>query len=189
MAALLVGAIPAAATTITFDGVSQGPLTTYSQGGFTVARTAGDINAGYGSGNPAPSLFGFGSGTFQVTTTGLFTFAGFDGGSGALSRETQMFGIVGYLNNVAQFTTTYIRTGANGFQTFPGSPTFQIDRLVFDLSATNNTSYNVDNIVVNPAAPAVPEPATWGMMILGLGGIGFAMRRRPGVSTRVSFAG
>jgi len=26
--------------------------------------------------------------------------------------------------------------------------------------------------------PAVPEPATWGMMLLGFGGIGFAMRRR-----------
>jgi len=26
-------------------------------------------------------------------------------------------------------------------------------------------------------APAVPEPATWAMMILGFGGIGMAMRR------------
>jgi hypothetical protein len=26
--------------------------------------------------------------------------------------------------------------------------------------------------------PAVPEPATWGMMLLGFAGIGFAMRRR-----------
>ncbi|MFL6726087.1 MAG: FxDxF family PEP-CTERM protein [Sphingomicrobium sp.] len=26
---------------------------------------------------------------------------------------------------------------------------------------------------------AVPEPATWGMMLLGFAGIGFAMRRRP----------
>ena len=26
--------------------------------------------------------------------------------------------------------------------------------------------------------PAVPEPATWAMMLLGFGGIGFAMRRR-----------
>ena len=27
-------------------------------------------------------------------------------------------------------------------------------------------------------APPVPEPATWGMMLLGLGAVGFAMRRR-----------
>ena len=27
------------------------------------------------------------------------------------------------------------------------------------------------------AAPAVPEPASWAMMILGLGMVGFALRR------------
>ena len=36
------------------------------------------------------------------------------------------------------------------------------------------------------AAAAVPEPATWGMMIAGFGLIGFAMRRRSNV--RVSYA-
>ncbi|MHA6724267.1 PEPxxWA-CTERM sorting domain-containing protein [Sphingomonas sp. RS2018] len=35
---------------------------------------------------------------------------------------------------------------------------------------------------------AVPEPATWGMMMLGFGGIGFAMRRRSKVTTSVRFA-
>ena len=44
------------------------------------------------------------------------------------------------------------------------------------------------NIVTGPSAsysgtinfntPAVPEPATWAMMLLGFGGIGFMMRRR-----------
>ncbi|OAN63842.1 FxDxF family PEP-CTERM protein [Sphingomonas sp. TDK1] len=33
----------------------------------------------------------------------------------------------------------------------------------------------------------VPEPASWGMMILGMGGIGFATRRRRAVSTRVAY--
>lgn len=31
---------------------------------------------------------------------------------------------------------------------------------------------------VDPTTPAVPEPSTWGMMILGMGMIGAAMRRR-----------
>ena len=34
------------------------------------------------------------------------------------------------------------------------------------------------NVSFATAAAAVPEPATWGMMILGVGGIGFSMRRR-----------
>ena len=35
---------------------------------------------------------------------------------------------------------------------------------------------------------AVPEPATWAMMLMGFGAIGFAMRRRQKLTTRVSYA-
>jgi len=35
---------------------------------------------------------------------------------------------------------------------------------------------------------AVPEPATWAMMLLGFGVIGFAMRKRSTVRTTVSYA-
>ena len=35
---------------------------------------------------------------------------------------------------------------------------------------------------------AVPEPATWGMMLLGFGGMGYAMRRRPKASPLGRFA-
>ena len=38
------------------------------------------------------------------------------------------------------------------------------------------------------AAPAVPEPATWAMMLAGFGMIGFAARRRQSVNTSVRFA-
>lgn len=38
------------------------------------------------------------------------------------------------------------------------------------------------------AASAVPEPATWGLMILGFGGVGFVLRRRARTRTRVRFA-
>lgn len=46
--------------------------------------------------------------------------------------------------------------------------------------SAGSNSFEVDNIAV-----AVPEPATWGMMILGFGLMGAAMRRR---STKISFA-
>ena len=35
-------------------------------------------------------------------------------------------------------------------------------------------------VIVTP--PAVPEPATWAMMLVGMGAIGFAARRRRNVS-------
>ena len=34
-------------------------------------------------------------------------------------------------------------------------------------------------ININGAAAAVPEPATWALMLIGFGGIGYAMRRNP----------
>lgn len=42
------------------------------------------------------------------------------------------------------------------------------------------------NTLANPVQ-GVPEPATWGMMILGFGAIGTTMRRRATVRTSVSF--
>jgi hypothetical protein len=48
-----------------------------------------------------------------------------------------------------------------------------------------NASYSG---TLNFSAAAVPEPATWAMMILGMGAVGFAMRRKSNVTTRVAFA-
>ena len=36
----------------------------------------------------------------------------------------------------------------------------------------------VKQVSFNPEVAAVPEPATWAMMLLGFGGIGFSMRRK-----------
>lgn len=48
-----------------------------------------------------------------------------------------------------------------------------------------------DTITVNietPAAAALPEPATWAMMLLGFGGIGFAVRRKRSTETLAQVA-
>ncbi len=62
----------------------------------------------------------------------------------------------------------------------------------------NNSGGNVSDAIGNlfpnhlsvstSAAGAVPEPATWAMMILGMGAIGFTMRRRRSITTTVSYA-
>ena len=57
------------------------------------------------------------------------------------------------------------------------------DRVVLGVNVTG-TSANIDNLVVNVAA-AVPEPASWAMMVGGFGMLGAAMRRR---KVNVSFA-
>ena len=52
----------------------------------------------------------------------------------------------------------------------------------FSLNLPSNVSFTSDSGVflsaLNPGTSAVPEPRTWGMMLLGFGLIGSAMRRR-----------
>jgi hypothetical protein len=56
---------------------------------------------------------------------------------------------------------------------------FGMDVFVLPAGVTANSgTWLVNNRRVNLDAPAVPEPATWGMMILGFGMIGFTLRRR-----------
>jgi PEP-CTERM motif len=64
-----------------------------------------------------------------------------------------------------------------------------ISRLLVSNDGTDQWTYGIGELTFTAdAAGAVPEPATWGMMILGFGVIGGAMRRRAKVTTTVSYA-
>lgn len=87
---------------------------------------------------------------------------------------------------VASSTLTYQVVVAAGHQlllNFENVPGVPVD-YSYTVSAFSDANRG-ENFL--PAAAAVPEPATWGMMILGMGLIGGAMRRKK-VRTAVSFA-
>ena len=101
---------------------------------------------------------------------------------------------IGYLNGVQQFTLI----DTSGQAVF-GS----VINFLQDDNATGRreaSSGFVDYIrvfdqVLTPiqavpptTAGAVPEPATWAMLLLGFGGVGQALRRRPRVGARIRFA-
>lgn len=60
----------------------------------------------------------------------------------------------------------------------------------FIVTVQNRSGSGIDPVALNMSflGSAVPEPGTWVLMILGLGGIGFAMRRRQTASVRVQFS-
>ncbi|WP_293902739.1 PEPxxWA-CTERM sorting domain-containing protein [Phenylobacterium sp.] len=59
-----------------------------------------------------------------------------------------------------------------------GGGLFNVDGSPFTGSATNDLRADNFALTVNSASAAVPEPATWAMMILGLGGVGGTLRAR-----------
>jgi len=96
----------------------------------------------------------------------------------------------------ASFATTTNVASSNG-ENFIGLRAMVGNDYYYGFAFTTNNvlnSYGFETaantaITATTALSAVPEPATWGMMILGMGIVGFAMRRRGSkVMTKVAFA-
>ncbi|WP_395622115.1 PEPxxWA-CTERM sorting domain-containing protein [Sphingomonas daechungensis] len=66
------------------------------------------------------------------------------------------------------YSTSFNSTGFFGNAWLIGAANPNPDR--------NDDGFKLSSIVVNPT-PAVPEPATWAMMLIGFGAVGFSMRR------------
>lgn len=99
------------------------------------------------------------------TLSGLMTVGGTAGGVGSLATNTSDF---------------LLRFGGAGRDPFGYLP------LQFSYSTGTGTSWTGDfQMTLGTVAPGVPEPATWGLMILGFGAVGAGMRRR---SAKVRYA-
>ncbi|KQS04277.1 hypothetical protein ASG11_08445 [Sphingomonas sp. Leaf357] len=56
------------------------------------------------------------------------------------------------------------------------------------IAGFDNQDFGTYTLTIANATAAVPEPATWAMMIAGFGMVGFGMRRRAKPSVRVTYA-
>lgn len=88
----------------------------------------------------------------------LFTFSD---GMGTTAQTVTLDGMVG------GHTFSFNRTGLSSFTMQGVTTTSQV--------------LQFDNVVVNNAIGAIPEPSAWALMILGFGLVGGAMRRSPTV--------
>lgn len=202
-AALLIGAAtPAsAAVTICLGGnCSAQPdsnvLVTKGVPGTTVSGTLNNA-PGTVSFTSTEALIGLANGQARVGAVDLsldnpLTFTYNDGlisalefNIDALTKGNVFFTFSGGNSN-GQVTSLYDlgKNGNNFFNAFDG--TFSSVTMTFTDGATVS---NVRQFRLNvaPAVAAVPEPATWAMMMLGFAAIGFSVRRRKPV-VRVRYA-
>lgn len=156
---------------MTFDGTNL----TYTSGDYLLSF-AGGVYAHIGDGTNVAGTFNWHDGPDNAVGTVLslsridgtaFDLVSFDYSSGNLLVAAPGFGLAASGSGTVSAGFTNITTATF---TSPGTTT------------------QLDNIVLNAATGAVPEPATWALMMLGFGGLGHAMRRKAKVSSRLRFA-
>lgn len=143
--------------------------------------------------------FGNGQGT---SPAGLYNFRGFV----TLSNvgDVQTWSTTWWADNIVRRilvngTEIYSNSaGSGGAQEFVGAGISAIftnpvwvngqNSVVFEVENGSGLSGNPLGLQVNGLLSAVPEPGTWMLMILGLGAVGFAMRRRQTSAVRFQFA-
>jgi hypothetical protein len=79
-----------------------------------------------------------------------------------------------YASLVGLVGTQYQVLGTNFTGSFSQAGTLQL----FFWDENNGDNTGDITVHINAAAPGVPEPAAWGLMLLGFGAIGLSMRRR-----------
>ena len=161
----------------------------------TSSATFGNLSFSTGSFNQADSngFVGIGSGT-GTDTLGFFTLSPTTGTTNytgtpftLLVSFTSPAGVVGVPASAGTFFSTIIGSvtdaTAGGVQVNFDNTPHNFNSAAGPFSLTVNDVAVSNDGVRTPITgyiqtAAVPEPATWAMMLLGFAGIGFAMRRR-----------
>jgi PEP-CTERM motif len=131
-----------------------------SESGFNDTFQAGGVNFTETTGFTAWTNQLLGSNFFAAgSLAGLLNFSSVSGPGANATVGDDGFGIFLTPNNVSGFSTNVFYLGYD-------------DQI-------NNIDDNHDDMIIRvTVSPAVPEPATWAMMLLGFGAAGFVLRRR-----------
>ena len=134
------------------------------------------------------------SGSFTLTgVTGAYALTAFSGKVVGVSYDLSQLGVKNNSNNLVigglLNGVSNINSGTNDFfssSIVPGDVPFSGE---FDYTSSGGSGIQFTSVNFSPVMSAVPEPATWAMMIAGFGLVGGTMRRRKtAVATRIRFS-
>ena len=128
------------------------------------------------------SVFGTGSGESQTGSSGTY-FPSFPV-SGVNGAPIYLNALLGAFVDASGVVLSEFAPGDGPFTILaPAGATALLFGVNDDIYSDNSGALLID---VAGASVAVPEPATWAMMLVGFGLVGFATRRRaPGVGSRI----
>ena len=128
------------------------------------------------------------NGSFRLNFTGTsYTVGGGVFGAGFdvnLNFASNTYAFVTFANNATSNFLLAPQLTSEGFQPYFFGLTSDLGIASIHVGGLNGAvsgnTVAIDNLRIGSAAvtAAVPEPATWAMMLIGFGAIGFAMRRR-----------
>jgi hypothetical protein len=180
--------IPAAAAIVDFNtlpGAHESPLSSYTENGFTVTNNSNFLVDTVFA-NPVPAILvpgvangASGDGSFSLTAAdgGEFTLSSFDIFPDGDPPVGLSYDVVGTQSGATVFDLSGAASGdAWDTVALGANSTDMVDEVSFSFHGTG-AAYVVDNIVANETT-AVPEPAAWAMLILGMAMIGFVARSR-----------
>jgi hypothetical protein len=170
LAALLFGSATANAEIVTFDGIPNGysptPMTTYVEGDVTVTSLYGNfwgLPDGALHMDPMDFFNSFGNAAYDFTLAGgAFDLTSFD----IVENQGGWIWLYGF--GAEGNLLTSMSTNALGSVNVVGFEDIHSLRIV-----NVGSHLSVDNFNL---VSAIPELATWLMMMLGFGGIGLALR-------------
>lgn len=163
----------------TFDTIAAGTSIGTNANVYSDTTANAAVRPAVGSTGNFAAVLGNGSYTTSFAASNVFSFVA--GSVDSYNNLTLMFSDGG----VSQLFGNAIIGGLDASSKPSGTVTYRVTSGALLTGATFGSAVNAfefDNL-----ASAVPEPAAWGMMILGFGLIGGVMRRRS-VSTKVRFA-
>ena len=187
-------ALPAHAVTLNFDDLdsssSIGMYDGFDFSNFYALDARTFIPSGYANGVISRENVAYNGGGLAATISAGSAFSLTSGYLAAAWNDGLTVDLVGTLNNAVAFTQSFvIDTASATFETFNHA---LVDKVVFTTSGGTphpgyilgfGTQLSLDNLTirtpaVNAAASSAPEPASWAMLITGLGLVGWAMRQR-----------